>query len=914
MLRPSVPTRALAAAVAGLLLGAAAAPARAAVATRVGIEDPAQYVDPMIGTRADAPYYGNGGAAGDTFPGAAAPLGMVQWSPDTVMYQNGGGYNHDDNRITGFSLTHISGAGCLDYGTTPFMPALDDLPVDVATFDHAHESAGAGAYRVTLDNGVTTELTAGLRTGAARFGFPAGHTGALTIDAGRAFNSAEGSLTIGTDSVSGWTESGGFCGTGNRYRIHFHAVFDRPLRTAGILGPAGVGPGVLSATGGTTVAPRTPGHPVAGLPAPTAPRPAEGGDRAPASSGAKALIGFDLDASRTVTVRVGLSFVDAEGARANLAEQPAGTGFDRAADAARQAWNAWLGRIAVGGGTTAQRRVFYTALYHSLLHPSVLSDADGRYPGFDGLIRRTRPGHTQYATFSGWDVYRSQVQLVALLAPQEASDIGQSIVDQAASGGWFDRWTVANGPTGVMVGDPLPAMAATVAAFGATDFDRAGLLARAVAGRGDDRQRPGHGPYDAVGFVPVGTPGVGGPVSTALEYTTTDFALAQLAARLGDADAYDLLAHRATGWRNLFHGGSRYLQPRGADHGWPDFRPDQLDGFVESSAAQYTWMVPYNHRGLFDAMGGDGAVLARLDEFFRELNAGDRSVHAYLGNEPSFNTPWAYVYAGRPDRAQDVVRRAFTELFADTPGGEPGNDDLGALSSWAVWAGLGMYPQAPGRAELVLASPLFPAVTVRRGNGATIDITAPGASAATRYVRALSVDGKPSGRPWLSEEFVRGGGTLSYTLADTPDPGWGSAPEDRPPSFDVGPAQPRTGPVTGPGARCLDVDHSRTANGTPVQLWDCNGTAAQQWTLAPDGTLRALGKCLDVAASGTADATPVQLWDCNGTGAQQWWPRDGALRSTPSPHCLDSPRSATAAGTRLQIWTCNGTDAQRWTL
>ncbi|GAA2831161.1 hypothetical protein GCM10010441_64660 [Kitasatospora paracochleata] len=917
MFRSTAVARVLSVAAAAVLLGGVAGPARAGGpggrAAHTTVDDPARYVDPLIGTRADAPNFGNGGAAGNTFPGAAAPLGMVQWSPDTVAYQNGGGYDYRDNRITGFSLTHLSGAGCIDFGTTPFLPVLDDTPADSATFSHGAESASAGSYRVALDNGVTTELTAGRRYGVARFGYPAGHTAALTVDAGRAFNSATGSITLGTDSISGWTESGGFCGTGNRYRIWFHAVFDRPFRTAGILGPAGPDPARQSATGSSTVVPHTPGHATAHGPA--GPRAAEaGGDRRTTASDARALVGFDLDASRTVTARVAISFVSAEGARANLGEVPPGANFDALRDAARDAWNALLGRIAVAGGTTAQRRVFYTALYHALLHPNTFSDTDGRYLGFDGQVHRTRSGHTQYATYSGWDVYRCQIQLLGLLLPQEGADIAQSITDQGTSGGWFDRWTVANGPTGVMVGDPLPAMAATLAAFGADDFDRAGLLRAALAGRADPRQRPGHGPYDDTGYIPVDTSDVAGPVSTTLEYTTADFALAALAERLGDGAARELLLHRATGWRNLYRADVGYLAPRRADHGWPDFRPDQLAEYVESSAAQYTWMVPYNLRGLFDAMGGDGAVTRRLDDFFTQLNAGDRSPYAYLGNEPSLNTPWAYVQAGRPDRTQDVVRRAWSGLFDDSPGGEPGNDDLGAMSAWAVWAALGLYPQVPGRAELVLAGPLFPAVTVYRGNGATIDIDAPDASVDHPYVHALTVDGTPTGRAWLSEDFVRTGGRLAFTLSAEPDPQWGAAAGDRPPSFDVGPAHPVTGPVTGPGGGCLDVDGGRTDNGAAVRLQDCDGSAAQQWTLASDGSLRALGKCLDVDHSGTADGTAVQLWDCNGTGAQQWWPQaDGSLRNTPSPHCLDAPDGTTATDTRLRLWQCNGTAAQRWT-
>ncbi|MFI9269705.1 lectin [Kitasatospora sp. NPDC052896] len=896
---------------------AAAAPVGAGQGRSVTVSDPAQYVNPFVGTKQGAVDYGNGGGAGNTFPGATAPLGMVQWSPDTVTYQHGG-YFYDDQRIRGFSLTHISGAGCGDYGNIPFMPVLGTDPVAYSSFSHAHESASPGSYSVTFDNGVTTDLTTTQRTGIARFSYPAGQTASLTVDAGKAFNAASGSISIGGNTLSGYTDGGGFCGTGNRYRIYFTVAFDRPFTRSGIVTDGRLDTGRKDATG------QDPG--IAPQPARTAEAVAQAqskGERGPAphpevnqpASGALALVSFDTSASRTVTARVGISFVSPANARANLAAEQGDTGFDRLRGAARTAWNDLLGRIAVAGGGARATRTFYTELYHTLLHPSVLSDVNGQYPGFDGQVHSTAPGHVQYADFSGWDIYRSQAQLLALLLPKEASDIGQSIVNQGAQGGYFDRWTLADGGTGVMVGDPLPIIAGDLYAFGATGFDAENLLWRALWGSEDDRERSGHQSYDQVGYVPVGTGNEWGPAADTLEYATADFALAQLAGRLGDPEVHDTLMHRSANWRNIFNTGTGYLQQRNADHSWPDAPPAQQDGFVEGDGAQYTWLVPYNLRGLFTAMGGDDAVVGRLDPFFDKLNAGPNAPYAYLGNEPSVGIPWAYDYAGRPDRAQDVVRRAAVTLYSDAPDGEPGNDDLGEMSSSVVWAALGMYPEVPGRAELVLASPMFPAITVTRGNGVRLEIRAPGASDAVRYVHGLRVGGVPSNRPWLGEDFVSGGGSLEYTLAADPDPGWGRAPADAPPSFDVGPATPATGTITEAAGKCVGVQRGDDADGTPVQLAECDGTAAEQWTVAPDGSVRALGKCLDIQQSGTAAGTPVQLYHCNGTGAQQWWPRpDGALLNPPSGRCLDLPKNDTTSGTRLQLWDCNGSAAQRWTV
>ncbi|MFD7471776.1 GH92 family glycosyl hydrolase [Streptomyces sp. NPDC059837] len=680
---------ALAGAAALVVSSAPAAPA----AEDYTVADPAQYVNPFVGTAPGGADFGHGGGAGNTFPGATAPLGGVQWSPDTVTYQHGG-YAYGDNRIRGFSLTHLSGAGCKGYGNVPFMPTLAGDTTGHATFSHANERATPGNYRVAFDNGIRSELTATQRSGIARFTYPAtdDRPAALSVDAGRAFNKATGTVDIGTDTLSGFTDSGGFCKSANRYRLYFHAVFDHPFAHAA--------------------------HP----------------DGRPGAAQVSFRPGV-----RTVTVRVGVSFVSVDGARRNIAAEQHTNSYDQIRRAARARWNDWLGRISVGGGTGTQRRVFYTALYHSLLHPSAFSDADGRYPGMDGHIHTTPSGHVQYANFSGWDVYRSQVQLLALLAPHEASDIARSVLNQGLQAGYFDRWTLANGGTGVMVGDPLPVIASAVHAFGATDFDARGLLRAAMAGRKDKRQRPGHAQYDSLGYIPAGTKGVWGSAATTLEYAVCDYALAQLAHRLGDTAAYATLLKASGNWRNLFNPATGYLQPRAADGTWPAFTPAQTKEYVEGNAAQYTWMVPHDLPGLFTLMGGNAAVTARLDTFFTRLNAGGTQPYAYLGNEPSFDTPWAYDFAGRPDRARDTVRRALATLFSDRPDGLVGNDDLGAMSSWAVWASLGMYPQAAGTGQLALVAPAFPSTVVHRPGGPRMVLAAPDASATSRDIRTLMV-------------------------------------------------------------------------------------------------------------------------------------------------------------------------------
>jgi predicted alpha-1,2-mannosidase len=875
--------------------------------TSILVSDPAQYVNAFVGTKPGGPDFGHGGGAGNTFPGADAPFGMLQWSPDTVTHQHGG-YHYDDNRIKGFSLTHLSGPGCSDFGNIPFMPTLGASPVSQYTFSHANESASPGYYSVGFDNGLRTELTTTQRSGMARFTYPAGQRASLSVDAAKAFNAASGTVTIGSNTLSGYTDGGGFCGAGNRYRIYFHATFDRPFATSGVAGADGkVDENRKSIEGKSDV----PASPKIGPQ--TKKPPAITSDVSPLA--ASAFVSFDTSTNRTVTARVGISFTSAEGAQANLNTEQGTRSFDEVRTGTRNAWNNLLGRINVTGGTDTQLRNLYTSLYHSLLHPNVFSDVNGQYMGFDRQIHTVPSGHAQYANYSGWDVYRSQVALIAVIAPAEAADIAQSAINQAAYGGYFDRWTVANGGTGVMNGDPVSIIVSTMHAFGATGFDSADGLRRIVAGVNDVRQRPGWLQYNQYGYVPTGLGDVWGSASTTLEYTSADFAISQLAARMGDTATAENFLRRAQNWRNLFESGNKYIQPRNTDTSFPSFSPTQQNEFVEGNGGQYAWMVPYNHRGLFDAMGGNAAVLSRLDSFFTELNAGPTKNMAYLGNEPTLNTPWAYAYAGAPYKTQDVVRRALTTVFKPLPEGIVGNDDLGQMSSWAVWAALGMYPQAPGRAELVLASPQFPTTVISRGNGKTITINAPNASDSVKYVQSLRVNGQVSNRAWLPESIVLNGGTLDFTLGTTANTSWGSAPADAPPSFDVGPAQPRTGAVIGLAGKCADGDPSQTTNGAKVRIWDCNGSAAQQWTLAADGTVRALGRCIDVAGSARANGTKVQLWDCNGTGAQQWWPKpNGSLVNPPSGRCLDVPNSNSANGTQLQIYDCNASGAQTWRL
>jgi predicted alpha-1,2-mannosidase len=754
-----------------------------------GALSPSALVDTFVGTGVGGTSVGSI----DTFPGADLPFGMVQWSPDTVPDRtSGGGYSYRDSAISGFSLTHMSGPGCPVYGDIPILPTVGAIGTNPeaasAPFSHSTEVASPGNYAVTVSRPpVHVALAVTTRAGLGRFGFPGtAPANVLFKVADSAAGSTRSAVTVvGQREVDGSVVSGDFCTTSGPYRLYFAARFDTSFRSFGTWH-------------GKTVTP---------------------GSRVSDEPQTGAYVRFSPGA-RVVQMQVGVSFVSVTDARLNIdAEQP---GWD--IDALRQrdtvAWSALLGRIQVGGGDLATQRTFYSELYHSLLHPNVFDDANGSYMGFDGKVH-VASGYTQYANFSGWDVYRSEVQLLAMLAPQQTSDMVTSLLADAAQGGGLPKWPVANVESAQINGDSADAFIASAYAFGARGLDVHQALADMVRGATDPTvsngghvERQDLAQYMAKGYVQADsldltslTYTVG--ASETLEYAIDDFAVSQLAQAAGDTATYRIFLARAQNWRNLVNPATGYLAARRADGTFPPgpaFQRSPLPGigqvgFEEGNAIQYTWSVPQNLRGLFDALGGNGAVVDKLTKFFSELNAGRKQPYDWAGNEPSLGIPWEYDYAGAPWRTQDVVRRIVNSLYAPTPNGEPGNDDLGAMSSWYVWAAIGLYPETPGRGELVLASPLFAHITVALGTGRAIVINAPGASATTPYVQALDVHGLASTNngclptsatgaayscPWLPATVTGTGAELDFTLGPSPSTTWGSTGPDAPPSFPAG--------------------------------------------------------------------------------------------------------------------------------
>ena len=582
---------------------------------------------------------------------------------------------------------------------------------------------------------------------------------------------------------------------------------------------------------------------------------------------------FDTTRNQNVGMQVAVSYVSSAGALRNLAAEAHSWNVGRVAAQATAAWNRQLGTIAIRGGSPTAQAEFYTALYHASLEPSLFSDANGEYTGFDSKVHRVAAGHAQYANYSGWDIYRSEVPLLATIDPKIAADMATSLLNDAAQMGALPKWPVANGESGVMNGDAADPILADTYAFGARGFDTGAALADMVAGAdGTSRvgqgwyvERPNAATYIAKGYVPNVASDSISPVpngaSETLEYALDDFAISRLAGNLHQGGTASTFTRRSQNWANLFDtadGG--YIEPRDAAGAFPSGPPVPANlsgfgqsGFQEGNAAQYTWMVPQNLAGLIQGIGGDQATDRRLDSYFSQLNVGPNLPYHWQGNEPALDTPWIYDSTGEPWRTQQVVGQIMSQLYALTPGGEPGNDDLGAMSSWYVWAALGLYPQTPGVPLLVLGAPRFPQAVIHGAYG-TLTVNTSGTGG---YVNHLTVDGRTSQRTWVDPSRVH---RLDFGLTGSPDKTWGTAAGDAPPSYGAGPV---TFPASTAAALTVSPGQVRLAPGSsaPVSVTADNtaGTsaAAVTWTAtAPTGlTATPASGTISAAAGGTASAS-----------------------------------------------------------
>ncbi|QTL34979.1 GH92 family glycosyl hydrolase [Pseudoalteromonas viridis] len=788
------------------------------------VTDVVSYVDPLIGTQ--GPF--NHRQAGNVTPGALVPFGMFNFGPehayteDLLAESEGiskkilqekkrvpvspGGYNYQASRVKGFSFTRLSGTGCLGAsGDIPVMPFTKDVTFSPATdpinayfsagFSHDNETAIPGYYQVGLDNGVNVELAATTRTGIANFTYEQADNAKLLFRTSYS-QLGSGDAYVKVDAkqgeVTGYVTSGNFCGylgehnQRDYYTLHFVAKLDKPISGSGAWKDGEVFKGQDSAKGGM-------GYGDNGWP--------------DIGKGSGVWVDLDLDAGETVQMRVGISYVSLDNARENLKKEQAGQNFAELRKGAQAAWEQELSKVKVESDDTSKLRVFYTALYHSLYHPNIFSDVNGQYIGFDQQVHTVKGTQThQYANFSGWDVYRSQLQLITLLDKKRGSDIAQSLFNQASQyNGVWDRWTHNAGTTGVMSGDPATIAIANFVAFGADDFDVSGAyqsLRKAateptefdlsetgcpVFCRG---QKPSLDQWQTLGYISEQSNSWEGASET-LEQASSYFSLSQLAARLGKQGDAARFVNEAGFWRNIYNPSATeslgYIQGRNKDGSWKDeFDPFSGHLFVEGSPAQYLWMIPHDGAGLAKVLGGEKAMSQRLDSHFRKADGSwvlyrDSAEFADVSNQPSILSPWMYLHTGEAYKTQQTVRETMKQLWLDAPDGIPGQDDLGQMSSWYVFSSLGLYPKYPGRADLVLSSPQF-----KRASIGNLTLNAPQASAEHIYINTLKVNGEATLNSWIDETYINEPVTLDFTLSKTPNKAFGSAVENRPPSY--GPA------------------------------------------------------------------------------------------------------------------------------
>jgi len=786
----------------GLLAGAPAHAAPGAGATSTNAQSgstqselaPYDAVDQLIGTELDTTENKSNDAYGNTYPGAALPFGMVQPSPTTYkvgetndLVREKGGYEYTANQIRGFGMTRYSGTGChsrfggyefptIPYagelaadGTLPRNPAVDGQHRSYfLDFSHDDEVAEPGYYQVRTADGTSTELTATRRTAVSRFDFSDADGSTLVLDASGANNRTfEVDIDIDpqTRTVSGSMYGTDVCDNGNFYRAYFSTTYDQPFASFGTW------------TNDTMTAGSTEAS-VAGD---------TGSDQRHRTGG---WVTFPDDA--VVTAKTGFSYTSVEAAAANAEAETAGSSFEDVRAEAKAAWEEALGTVEVAGGTDAERTKLYTALYHALLQPTIGQDADGRYLGYDGQVHQVEEGHDFFRRINfagqGWDMYRSQAQLIAMLFPDVAVDINRSIVALTQQTG---KWSPG---AARMSGDNYQVILSTLDAFGATDYDRRAALDSMLATQSlpaTDSTRTEAFQFAAAGFIENRKGNHA--TSRTLEYAVDDFAIAQLADRLGDTAAYEAFMGRAQNWQNVFDPQTEHIRPRErtgfdrtqnlANRGTGPYG----EQFNQSTGYQYGWMVPHNIGELVERRGGRSASLRALDVLMAELDAGayDKTGN-YLSNEAALSTPWVYSWLQAPHKTTDVLYRAVTELYDTTPSGLPGNDDEGALSAWYVFATIGVAPVIPGTANLLVTAPMFDQVTLRsQGSDRVYEINAPGVSAGQRYTTAMEVDGVATSKSWVGEDFARDGGTLDLTMAATPGT-WGTGEDDVPPSYGEG--------------------------------------------------------------------------------------------------------------------------------
>ena len=733
---------------------------------------PSRFVDPFVGTV----------GMGHTFPGACVPFGAIQLSPDTDtiphniagqyqprVYDHCAGYRYDDPTIVGFSHRHLSGTGHSDLGDILLMPVSGEpfLHPGIAAapekgyrsrYSHDAETARPGYYAVDLtDYGVRAELTATQRVGVHRYTWRRGDLQELVLDLGHGIYNYDGKVLWSTLRVENDTLLTGFRLTDGWARTnytYFAISFSKPIARYGSQDRK---PGTYNGFW----------------------RRFNVREGFPDMAGRDLAAWFSFEGDEPLVVKVALSAVDASGALRNL-QAEGNRGFDALATAAEAAWNERLGAFEAEG-TDAEKTLFYTALYHTLINPSVYMDVDGQYRGVDGNIHRAE-GFTNYTIFSLWDTYRAEHPFLNLFFPAENADMIRSMLahQQQSALGMLPVWSLMGNEGWCMSGyHAVPVLADALVKGTFRDADAA---LEAMVSTANVPYYEGVADYLEKGYVPMERSSTS--ASTTLEYAYDDWTIYAAALAAGNSALAEDYRFRAVNYQHVFDPSTGYARPRRADRRFKEpFDPLQTsgEGFIEGNSANFSFHVPQDVKGMMERFGGEKVFLARLDNLFSsELDpiyyADNEDIEeacligGYVhGNEPSHHVPYLYAWTSEPWKTQYWVREIMNRMYRSGIDGLGGNDDCGQMSAWYLFTAMGFYPVCPGTDQYVLGAPYLPYVKVTLPNGNVLEIKAPGVSDKRRYVAGLTCNGKPHARRYVTHEEILAGGVWEFRMTDKPD-------------------------------------------------------------------------------------------------------------------------------------------------
>lgn len=724
-------------------------------------QQPVDYVNPFIGTT----------NYGTTNPGAVCPNGLMSVTPFNVMGSETNKFDKDkqwwstpyvatNNYLTGFSHVNLSGVGCPDMGSLLLMPTAGELDVDYTRYGSAYkdETAHPGYYANFLTKyGIKAEVTASMRTGLSRFTFPPGQ-GNILLNLGEGLTNESGATVriVSDTEIEGSKLLGTFCYTPQAvFPIYFVMKVSKAPKSMGYWKKQREMKGVESEwdiysgqyklyTGYT--------------------REMSGDD-----------IGvwftYDTAADEEIEVKLGVSFVSIENARLNMNTEQPGFDFDKVAAAARTQWNDDLSRILVEGGSPDDKTVFYTGLYHVLIHPGILQDVNGEYPAMESLETLKTSGN-RYTVFSLWDTYRNVHQLLSLVYPERQTDMVRTMIDMYKEHGWLPKWELFSRETLTMEGDPSIPVITDTWMRGLRDFDvetAYEAMRKGATTPGEfNLMRPDANDYFAKGYVPLREQ-YDNSVSHALEYYIADWNLSRMAEALGKKDDAKLFRDRSMGYKHYYdkaYGTLRPILPDGTFYSPFDplqglnFEPSP--GFHEGNAWNYTFYVPHDIYGLARLMGGKKPFVDKLQQVF------DKG-YFDMANEPDIAYPYLFSYfKGEEWRTQRLVHELLKKYFRNAPDGLPGNDDTGTMSAWAVFSMMGFYPACPGDMNYILTTPSFDKITIRLDRKyypkETLVVSTDRNPEEDIYIRRITAGGKKVGGYFISHQDLVDAGTLHYDL------------------------------------------------------------------------------------------------------------------------------------------------------